>query len=207
MIFRLTHIAEALFADIINSHRHKFAALAGIENLVDPTFFGHEPVVAHAEVPLNQYRDKIFDGASRIDCLVRVQSRLGVAFELKLGKTRLSRKRVKEEWLQECRPSHDQARWSGNMMAILDRRIQDPETNLYASVVGSEPIEVHRSWVVVTHRKVAESWREDPPILGEHARLMAFEDIADLPGSPDGFDAIVRRQLPESFYDEWIGES
>ena len=123
MSISLTHLAESLFVRIVNAEPRKFLDLAGLGGAPLPRD-GQQ--IATADVPLARYGGRSFDGASRIDAIVRLGSNQAAAFERKLGTTRLTRVRVNEEWLPHCRASHGEKRWSGNIIAILEPTLCGP---------------------------------------------------------------------------------
>ena len=167
---------------------------------------------AFCEVGLTPYAGRAFDGAARVDVIVALSDGRAVPFELKLGSTRLTKSRVDTEWLAECQPSHADSRWSGNMMAILERKfsgVSDPcelvATVAQLAVTVARTFVLTRDWFVVARRSVISRWKRAPPAFSSNARLLAFEDIVDDLGGKVAFNALVRPQLDDlDFYDTWL---
>jgi hypothetical protein len=202
----LTHLSEAIFVAMVNQKRDAFLGVAGLSG-VDPGFFAAAECVAFREASLQPYGGRAFDGASRVDVIVSIAPRLATAFELKLGTTRLSKSRIDGEWLSNCTPSHADKRWSGNMMAILDRRFPGPapEEPLIASVEKIGALTLTKTWFVVAKRDVINAWRTRPPKFSKRVKLLAFEDVVDAFGGKEPFNSLVLGMLMNvDFYDRWI---
>lgn len=213
MAVSLTHFAESIFVAMINGNPAAFAELTGIGPL--PAVAPSSPNgPAFREVGLDKYAGRAFDGAARVDTVVALTDKLAVPFELKLGTARLTKSRVDNEWLAECRLSHgtySTPRWSGNMMAILERNFKDVTDvhELVARVqVGSLPepkaFVLTRDWFVVARRSVVNRWRRDPPKFSPRVKLLAFEDVVDAFGGKPAFNRLVESLLNIDFYDEWL---
>jgi len=91
---------------MVNRGREAVVSLFGLEDDVDSSFISSTRELATHDVPLAPIGGRSFDGASRVDVVVRYRPGMAVAVELKLGTTRLSRTRIDEEWLAPCGPSH-----------------------------------------------------------------------------------------------------
>jgi hypothetical protein len=204
----LTHLSEAIFVAMVNQKRDAFLGVAGLAG-VDADFFAAAECVAFRETSLRPYGGRAFDGASRVDAIVSIAPRLATAFELKLGMTRLSKSRIDSEWLSDCKPSHADRRWSGNMMAILDRRFRGPapEEVLTATVEKVGEFALTRAWFVVARRPTLKLWRAMKPAFSEYVRFLAFEDVVDAFGGKAAFNTLVREMLNIDFYETWIGKS
>jgi hypothetical protein len=204
----LTYLSEEIFVALVNGKRDAFLSVAGLTG-VDSDFFDAAEYVAFREASLQPYGGRAFDGASRVDVVVSIAPQLATAFELKLGTTRLSKSRIDSEWLSDCKPSHSDKRWSGNMMAILDRRFRGPapEEALTAKVEKVGEVTLTRAWFVVARRPTLKLWRKRKPMFSEHVRLLAFEDVVDAFGGKAAFNARVREMLNIDFYETWIKES
>lgn len=205
MLLSLTYLSEAIFVEMVNRNRSTFSKVARLGNIA-PDFFAQTPTIAFREVPLEPYARRRFDGASRVDAVVTIAPGLATAFELKLGTTRINKTRVDDEWLAECTPSHGGSRWSGNMMAILERRFENvqPEGDLSVKVNNEQVFSLTRTWYVVARRSVLNSWRNFRPKFSDHVQLLAFEDFVDAFGGKPAFNELVGELLNIDYYDAWI---
>lgn len=208
MPLALTHFSEAIFVALVNQRRNRdaFLSVAGLTG-VDPDFFAAAECVAFREAKLQPYGGRAFDGASRVDVVVRIAPRLATAFELKLGTTRLSKSRIDSEFLVDCSPSHIDKRWRGNMMAILDRRFHGkaaPGEPLTVTVDKVGDLPLTREWFVVARRSTIEQWELTKPMFSEHVGLLEFERIVEVCGGKATFNELVREMLEIDFYEKWI---
>jgi hypothetical protein len=129
---------------------------------------------------------------------------VATAFELKLGTTRLSKTRVDDEWLACCTSSHNDRRWKGNMMAILDRRFSLPvDGDLTVELDGARHI-LTPTWFLVARRSTLSAWEGAGPAFSENVRRLAFEDVVDGFGGREPFNALVAEILAIDFYREWV---
>src|SRR5437764_1037978 len=117
MAVSLTHFGEALVARMANELRGKFLDLCRLRNDADGAFVSGDRAIAHRELQFRPYGGIGFDGASRVDLAVQLSDERAIAFEVKLGTTRLSKARIDEDWLCGCDFSHGGKRFSGNMMS------------------------------------------------------------------------------------------
>ena len=192
---------------MVNRRREAFLSLCGLSSEADLGYARDVESLAFCEAKLDPFAGLTFDGASRVDVVVRLRQGLATAFELKLGKTRLSKSRIDGEWLAQCKKSHRGCRWSGNMMAILDRRFpHEARGDLKAIVNGAEKLTLTRDWFVVARCRTVERWRTSRPKFSDHVRLLAFEDIVETYGGKEEFNALVREMLEVDFYEEWLNK-
>ena len=201
----LSYLSEAVFVEMVNRKRSAFSEVARLKDIA-PDFFAQTPTVAFREAALEPYAHRQFDGASCVDTVVSVAPGLATAFELKLGTTRLTKTRVDDEWLAECTPSHGGSRWSGNMMAILERRFKDtkPEGDLRVKVNNEHVFALTRTWYVVARRSVLDSWRTSSPKFSGQVQFLAFEDVVEAFGGKPAFNELVGELLNIDYYDTWI---
>ncbi len=204
MAVSLPHMAEALFVEMVNRRRDEFFSLPELDRLADLDFVRAAPTIASREVPLASFSGRAFDGASRMDVVVRMRPGRATPFELKLGTTRLSKTRVDEEWLACCATSHNGRRWRGKMMAILDRRFPPPVAEELAAEVKGERLVLTPTWFVVTRRATLAAWKISPPNFSANVRLLAFEDVVDAFGGREPFNALAAEALAVDFYREWV---
>jgi hypothetical protein len=204
MAISLPYLAEVLFAAMVNRRRDEFFALSELDRFADLDFVRAAPEIASREVPLARFAGKAFDGASRIDVVVRLRPGVATAFELKLGTTRLSKSRVDEEWLACCVPSHNDRRWKGNMMAILERRFSRPVDAELAVDLNGERLVLTPMWFVVARRATLSAWETACPAFSENVRRLAFEQVVESFGGREPFNTLVAETLAIDFYREWV---
>ena len=205
MVISLSHIGEAIFAKIAKQKPVEFLRWCELEEVADLDSGHRHGLFVEPEASLCPFAGCGFDGASKVDVAVQVREDLAVAFELKLGETRLSAGRVNNEWLKPCeRSRHGDGRWKGSMMAILDRnfpRVQ-PEEELRVEL-RKEPIALHEDWFVVVRRRVKETWVTDCPQF-RRAKVLAFEGLVDAFGGREPFNDLVRDLVAcNDYYAEW----
>jgi hypothetical protein len=75
----------------------------------------------------------------------RLRPGVATAFELKLGLTWLTKTRLDDEWLQPCVSSHGGRRWSGNVIAVLDRRFPNEAVTELVARTATERLKLTRS--------------------------------------------------------------
>ena len=206
MPIALTHLAEKVFARMVNEQPDAFLSLCGLTDEADADFVHAARELAACEVRFEPFGGRSFDGASRVDVVVRLRRDRAVPFELKLGSTRLNKARINDEWLAACQPSHNDRRWKGNVMAILDRRFPVPVPDELIANIEGERITLTRTWFLITRRQTVKAWRTSPPDFGEHVRFLAFEDVIQSFGGQNAFNRMVREMLDFDFYSEWFDE-
>ena len=82
MSVSLTHLAESHFVQMVSRYSDRFFGLKGLSDLGASR--PHEPSPASCEVSHARFANRSFDGASRVDAIVRVGPGRAMAFELKL---------------------------------------------------------------------------------------------------------------------------
>ena len=106
MPVELTHVGEAVVANMINSMRWEFIELCSLVSQSNKRFvIDMTRQIVFANAKLAPYGGLGFDGASCVDVIVRVQENLAIPFELKLGRDRLTKSRIDKEWLSGCESS------------------------------------------------------------------------------------------------------
>lgn len=204
MGFSLSHIAEDVFAAMVNAERSAFLRTSGLEAAADRTFVQSVSELATCEAQFEPVGGRSFDGACRVDVVVRVRPGEGVAFELKLGNTRLTKTRVDKEWLKTCVPSsHKDNRWSGNVLAVLDRRIHNQDDVELVVRTNGERLRLIRPWYFVARRAVLNAWSADPPSFSPNVRQLPFEQIVASFGGPDSFNQLVRKMVNIDYFTAW----
>ena len=209
MPISLPYLSEAIFVAMVNQKRDAFLRIAGLTGVDIAYFSDADRLVAFRDASLLPYGGRAFDGASRVDVVVSIAPALATAFELKLGTTRLSKSRIDSEWLSTCKPSHADKRWSGNMMAILDRHFDEPapDGDLTVAVDTVRRFALTRDWYVVARRPTLTSWRASKPNFSDHVQFLAFEDVVDEFGGKPAFNDLMGDMLNFDFYEAWVNES
>lgn len=200
----LPYLSEFLFTEMVNRERNAILPLLALDGGADPEFVKSTPELATRDVRLAPIGGLRFDGASRVDVIVRYQAGMAVAVELKLGTTRLSKTRIDEEWLAPCSPSHNGRRWKGNMMAVLERRFDRPVNEDLVATTNGERLALAPRWVLVARREILAKWKTSPPEFSSNVARLAFEDVVTAFGGPEPFNRLVRQLLSVDFYSEWV---
>lgn len=204
MPISLSHLGEVILAEMADRKRYDILRTFGLDEAADLGFVNNLDRFAFPECQLAPHGGYLFDGASRIDVTFWIRPELAVACELKLGKTRLSKSRVNEEFLADCRLTHNRSRLAGNMMAILDRRFSSlaPVDSL-SVVLGDKPVPLSRDWFVVVQQRVLDRWTGDSrPAFSEHTMCISINTIVDAFGGKNPFNALVESLLAIDYYDE-----
>jgi hypothetical protein len=204
MALSLTHLGESIFAAMINGQRESFLTIPGLSGLANLEFVRSARQVAFCEAQLGRFGNRAFDGACRIDVAVQLKADMATAFELKLGTTRLTPTRVNDEWLLPCAMSHRGQRWTGNIMAVLERNFPEPVAGQLAVRIGDDTLPLTREWFIVARKETVALWHAVPPKFSEFVRLLAFEDVVERFGGQEYFNRLVRGMLDVDFYREWV---
>lgn len=207
MAVSLSHIGEALIARIANRVPQRFLELCQLTGEADAEFVNSGEQIAHRELPLLPYGGIGFDGASRVDLVIRLSRDRAVPFEIKLGATRLGKLRVDGEWLCGCDFSHGKKRFRGNMMSILERKFPEgvPRDDLRVKLSDEVPLTLSHSWMVVAKAIALKNWGAPArPAFSEHVRFVSFESIVDCYGGKAEFNELVREMLAFDYYDAWV---
>ena len=204
MAFHLTHLAETLFAEMVNRVPACVLSIPEIRELADEDFVRSISPVAECESRLRPFGGLSFDGACRIDVLLRLRSDAATACELKLGRTRLTANRVNRDWLVPCTPSsHADRRWKGNIMAALERNFDGPASDDLVAGVDDSGIPLTREWLLVARRQTLLSWQALSPEFSSSVRCVAFEDVVRGYGGTIAFNALVKEVVNFDYCDKW----
>jgi len=207
MTLSLSHVAECVLARIANQRRDAFMRVTGLAEDAEAEFIRDIPELASCEAHIEPVSGRAFDGACRVDVVVRIHPGAATACELKLGTTGLGKTRV-NKWLRPCMPSHGNRRWSGNAMAVLERQFSETFSGDLIARVGQERLRLTPAWVVVARRQVLRQWEKDPPNFSGAVRKVAFEDIVERFGGRQPFNALIREMLDVDYFEQWVlGES
>lgn len=206
MPISLSHLGEIIAAEMAERERTATVAALGITALADLDHVKSVNRFAFHECKLARHHGYIFDGASRIDVVLWIRPNLAVALELKLGTTRLTKTRIDEEFLSDCRTSHNGQRIAGNMMAILDRRFGDIATADGLSVeLENTYVELSRDWFVVTRRCVLDKWTgNDRPNFSPNTSCVTIGELVAAFGGQQPFNTLVRKLLDIDYFQEWV---
>jgi len=207
MAIPLPYVGEGLIACMINEMRLEFLSACHLLEECDRGFIQSSNMsIAYTDVKLMPYGGKAFDGASRVDIVVLLNPSLGVPFEIKLGATRLSKSRVDKEWLSDCGLSHQGRRHTGNMMAILERKLSNYSTDdsLHAQISG-RAVKLTDHWFIITRSRVLAAWKgKSRPSFSPNVRLCSLEEIVRRFGGREPFNCMVRKTLDFDYYSEWV---
>jgi hypothetical protein len=193
-------------AEMANRTRCETMNALGLTDLADLDYVRSIGRFAHHECRLAPHYRHAFDGASRVDVVLWIQKNLAIALELKLGKTRLTKTRIDNEFLTDCRPSHNDSRIAGNMMAVLDRRFGDvvPKDGLSVQI-GETAVPLHRDWFIVTRQSVLDRWIGDGrPAFSPNTKFVAIDTLIDAFGGKLRFNALIAELLDIDYFDSWV---
>ena len=192
---------------MIESMRLRFLDLCQLSEQVDRLFFtDRSQSIVFTNVGLTPYGGVSFDGASCVDLVVLIQENLGVPLELKLGETRLTKRRIDDEWLSGCKLSHHGKRFSGNMMSILERKFPATvPTDTLRARVGEREVALTKEWFVIARSKVLYQWEGVArPSFSANVRTIGLEKIVHGYGGQESFNTMVHDLLNFDYYSEWI---
>jgi len=206
MPISLSHLGEVVVAEMAERKRCEMVNALGLTDLADLDHVRSIKKFAHHECRLARHSKYMFDGASRVDVVLWLQQNLAVALELKLGETRLTPTRIDGEFLTDCRPSHNNSRIAGNMMAILDRRFGDlaPPDGLSVQFADTV-VPLARDWFIVTRQTVLDRWvGEDRPEFSPNTKCVAIGTLVQAFGGKLAFNSLVAELLDIDYFDSWV---
>jgi hypothetical protein len=204
MTIQIHHLAEPLVAAMFNGRRVELLGLAAPDDQIDWDHVRSAPAIAFPNVRLAAYGGCGFDGESRIDVALHVRTDLVIAVEIKLGRTRLGPNHV-TKLLTPCQKSHSQRRWTGNVMAIFERRfgLGVPDEPLLARL-GESTIPVAREWVLIMRREITNGLRQESQPLPKSVRPVSMEDLVEHFGGKIDFNRLARSLVDIDFHDSWF---
>ncbi|MGO9471285.1 MAG: hypothetical protein ACLQVF_44915 [Isosphaeraceae bacterium] len=206
MAVELTHVGEAIVAEMIESLRFRFIDLCGLSRRADSALYQSDLPIVSANVALYTYSGVGFDGASCVDLVVLLNEGLGVPFEVKLGETRLTKSRIDSEWLNGCGLSHENKRFRGSMMSVLERKFPAhiPPDALKVRVDG-RTVTLTEEWFVITRQRILDGWTGSAkPAFSSKVQFLPFEAIVREFGGRESFNAMVSRLLAIDYYAAWV---
>jgi hypothetical protein len=143
------------------------------------------------------------DGEQKVDVLCRGNGS-AIAFESKLGNTRMAVSEFRKRFRTTCAISkHSDSRLSGSMIAVLERSMPfEGECRLFAKT-NETSLLVRKPWWLVVRQSVFQTWniRNDIPV--KSARILLFDELAQLFGSRQHFDGMVNRLIGSDFSRRW----
>ncbi|MBL8026627.1 MAG: hypothetical protein JNL74_09460 [Fibrobacteres bacterium] len=192
----ISHIGEEIFADII-THSPACFALFRLQNT---------SWLALPNIQLTSCGNYRFDGAHKLDIgILDISKKECVAIELKLGKDRLSASQIDRRFLCNCGTSHNNSRISGNMMAILERKLPDQCKSCEIEIsVEEELYTLSKRWFFVCRQQVVDSWTVSKPSLSENCTIITAESIIEKLGDKSIFNDIVKSHIDFDYYEKWI---
>ncbi len=156
------------------------------------------------ELPLDNWCGRIFDGVHCIDVAV-VGDKFCFPIELKLGLSRMGTTVFSSRFLNSVSTSHGDARIKGGMISILDRRWEGKENDVIEAKTAPDKIQLARPWTLVIRREIAQSWANTAtPNLSPYCRVVVFEDLVNLFGSPSDFNHLVGKLVAGDYYNKWF---
>lgn len=207
MGIKLSHIGEVLVSDML-SHLSARGDLQRVSCAATGTSLASELDTAAPQFLADKATLKISsagrtyscDGAQTVDILCAGQER-AVAMEAKLGGTLMSFTNFPKRFCGEVKVSaHADPRVNGNMVGILDRLPPFSDSEIFATVDDRIwPISTH--WWLVVRRRVWRSWANRSPV--RLARILVFDDLAQIYGGPREFDDLVRQVVGNDFASHW----
>jgi hypothetical protein len=206
MPISLSHLGEVIVAEMAERERTAIVYALGLTESADLDHVRSVGTFAFHECKLGRHHGFIFDGASRIDVVLWIRPNLAVALELKLGTTRLTKTRIDDKFLRDCRLSHNDSRIAGNMMAILDRRfgVIAPADGLTVQL-GETEVHLSRDWFVVTRQSVLDKWvGDDRPSFSPNTSIVTIGEFATAFGGQQPFNALVRELLNIDYFEKWV---
>ncbi len=156
------------------------------------------------ELPLDNWCDRIFDGAHRIDVAV-IEGEACFPIELKLGLSRMGATTFSSRFLTSVSTSHHDTRIKGGMISILDRRWEGRENDVIEVKATPEKIQLVRPWTLVVRKEVAQNWSNtSTPNLSRYCRVVVLEDLVSMFGSPNDFNYLVGKLVAGDYYNKWF---
>lgn len=213
MPIELSHIGEDLIAEMLNSlsQRQQLARVTcaiserSLADDIRESSLG-EAVVFRADDALlvvrNNTNEYACDGEQKVDVLCAGVA-TAIAFEAKLGETRLASSEFRRRFCGQCKTSHSESRLSGSMVAVLDRNLPFDGTSDLIASVDDEQWTLARSWWLVVRQSVLDKWRKAKDVPVTSARILVFDTLARTYGSRQQFDQLVQRVVGSDFAGRW----
>lgn len=195
---KLTHIGEEILCRMYNSSE-------SVRNYLQEKMTQHldlSKTNAKTELPLSKCDAYTFDGAHRIDVgIVFEEYDKCMAIECKLGLTRLSVNQFESRFLVECFLSHKNARISGKMISIYERRL--PNNLKEHDVIVNKNYKLHDEWFLVLRQDTINSWHNSTPRF-DKCIVVSFEDIVTVFGGETSFNRLVKQITDIDYYQSWL---
>lgn len=142
------------------------------------------------------------DGEQKVDVLC-AGTASAIAFEAKLGETRMASSDFRKRFCGQCKTSHSESRLSGSMVAVLDRKFPFDGTYDLIAKVDDVQWRLVRPWWLVVRQSVVDKWRKAKDIPVASARILVFDALAQTYGSRQQFEQLVQRVVGSAFAGRW----
>jgi hypothetical protein len=224
MSIKLTHIGEILIAEMLNAIAQNHQRLARLrcaitgrclaEDIND--FHLGETLDFRAEAAQVIVKDGdqeyACDGEQKVDVICTGFGSKAIAFEAKLGESRMAPAEFRKRFCVPCvKSTHSDARLSGSMIAVLQRDIEFGGLPTLVAKIDKQEFTLLRPWWLVLRQSVIEKWvkAKNIPVIkvenkpDDSARVLSFESLAQIYGSEQEFDSLVKRLVGSDFADRW----
>jgi hypothetical protein len=213
MPIELSHIGEDLIAEMLNSlaERQQLARVIcpiserSLADDIRESGLGASVVFRADDALLvvrNNTDEYTCDGEQKVDVLCAGEA-TAIAFEAKLGQTRLASSEFRRRFCGQCKTSHSESRLSGSMVAVLDRNLPFEGTSDLIASADDKQWTLARSWWLVVRQNVFDNWQSARDIPVTSARILVFDKLAQTYGSRQQFDQLVQRVVGSDFAGRW----
>lgn len=213
MPIKLSHIGEDLIAEMLDSlaKRQELSRVTCVisgQSLTDDIrdgnlgdTIGFRPDDATLTVQ-NGGLAYACDGEQTVDVLCTGGHR-AIAFEAKLGETRMGSSVFRKRFCVRCEKSHSDSRIRGSMIAVLERSLPfDGTLNLVANVKDAHWT-LATPWWLVVRQNIVDKWQKAKDIPVPSARILVFDTLVQTYGSRQQFDHLVQRVIGSDFAGRW----
>ena len=165
------------------------------------------------------------DGEQTVDVLC-TGTEHAIAFEAKLGETRMSVSEFGERFCGDCVVAkHPDPRLRGSMVAVLERSLPFPPPSQLIAQIDNSRWTLAKPWWLVLRQNVFDNWHKatQPPVPAQrrksatasgkqrktkllpvsNARILVFDALAAIYGSRQQFDQLVQRVVGSDFAGRW----
>lgn len=215
MPVQLTHIGEDIVAAMLNSlaERQELCQVkclrsgVSMADDIQDQKVGGSPSFLAEDATLIVCHDNCryaCDGEQKVDVLCAGGDH-AIAIEAKLGETRMTPAEFKKRFCVPCdKSTHADARLRGSMIAVLERALpfDEPPTSEIVANIAQAQWTLARPWWLVVRQSVANKWNGIFPV-GENARILVFDSLAQTYGTRQQFDQLVQRVLGTDFAGRW----
>ena len=205
-MIQLTQIGQRLLAEMLGRSPAVMQALVQAAWSSTPARIPTE-LRAVADLQLTACGKFGFDGAHKINVAILAPTIHDcLAVETRLGLDRLGQRDFDKRFLQPCTGSHKNSRVAGSMIAILERKLPDPdERHAVQTEHAGETYRVRPRWALVVRQRTLDDWQAHGRLaLSENCVPLSFESLVAALGGRDPFNALVADLLPRDYYAAWI---